>query len=110
MYLGIVPESRPGAQRPAPMRALLDARSEAQQTHGLEMRTELAIGETVTELTRNLSAGGSQMLVLGITDIAHAGSAYRSLLAAQPGWPVLIVYRPAETRAASELVASGTAA
>jgi transposase len=92
------------------MRALLDARSEAQQTHGLEMRTELAIGETVTELTRNLSAGGSQMLVLGITDITHAGSAYRSLLAAQPGWPVLIVYRPAETRAASELVASGTAA
>ena len=99
VYLGIVPEGRPGAQRPAPMRALLDARSEAQQTHGLEMRTELAIGETVTELTRNLSAGSAQMLVLGITDITHAGSAYRSLLAAQPGWPVLIVYRPAETRA-----------
>ena len=110
VYLGIVPEGRPGAQRPAPMRALLDARSEAQQTHGLEMRTELAIGETVTELTRNLSAGSAQMLVLGITDITHAGSAYRSLLAAQPGWPVLIVYRPAETRAAPELVASGTAA
>jgi len=110
VYLGIVPESRPGAQRPAPMRALLDARSEAQQTHGLEMRTELAIGETVTELTRNLSAGSAQMLVLGITDITDAGSAYRSLLAAQPGWPVLIVYRQAETRTAPELVASGTAA
>jgi hypothetical protein len=110
VYLGIVPEGRPGAQRPAPMRALLDARSEAQQTHGLEMRTELAIGETVTELTRNLSTGSAQMLVLGITDITQAGSAYRSLLAAQPGWPVLIVYRPAESRAAPELVASGTAA
>jgi hypothetical protein len=34
------------------------------------------------------------MLVLGITDIDQAGKAYRSLLAAQPGWPVLIVYRP----------------
>jgi hypothetical protein len=34
------------------------------------------------------------MLVLGITDIREAGTAYRSLLAAQPGWPVLIVYRP----------------
>jgi hypothetical protein len=90
------------------MRALLDARSEAQQSHGLEMRTELAIGETVTELTRNLSAGSAQMLVLGITDIAQAGTAYRSLLAAQPGWPVLIVYRPTETRAAPELLASGT--
>jgi len=110
VYLGIVPESRPGAQRPAPMRALLDARSEAQQSHGLEMRTELAIGETVTELTRNLSAGSAQMLVLGITDVTQAGTAYRSLLAAQPGWPVLIVYRPTETRSAPELVASGTAA
>jgi hypothetical protein len=110
VYLGIVPEGRPGMGRPAPMRALLDARSEAQQTHGLEMRTELAIGETVTELTRNLSASTAQMLVLGISDVTQASSAYRSLLAAQPGWPVLIVYRPAETRTAPELVASGTAA
>jgi sulfate/thiosulfate transport system ATP-binding protein len=105
VYLGIVPESRAGSGRPAPMRALLDARSEAQQSHNLEMRTELAIGETVTELTRNLSAASAQMLVLGITDLAQAATAYRSLLAAQPGWPVLIVYRPAETRAAPEIAA-----
>jgi sulfate transport system ATP-binding protein len=114
VYLGIVPEGRPGNGRAAPMRALLDARSEAQQYHGLEMRTELAIGETVSELTRNLSAGPAQMLVLGITDISQAGSAYRSLLAGQPGWPVLIVYRPSESpsesRAAPEVLASGTAA
>jgi sulfate transport system ATP-binding protein len=93
VYLGIVPEGAVSAGRAAPMRKLLDARSEAHQSHGLEMRTELAIGETVTELTRNLSAGASQMLVLGISDITQAGTAYRSLLAAQPGWPVLIVYR-----------------
>jgi len=110
VYLGIVPESRPGGGRPAPMRALLDARSEAQQAHGLEMRTELAIGETVTELTRTLSTGTAHMLVLGITDITQASSAYRSLLAAQPGWPVLIVYRPVETRATPDLVAPGNAA
>jgi sulfate/thiosulfate transport system ATP-binding protein len=96
VYLGIVPEGSPGTGRAAPMRALLDARSEAQSDHGLEMRTELAIGETVTELTRNLSAGTTQMLVLGISDVAQAATAYRSLLAAQPGWPVLIVYRPRE--------------
>jgi len=96
VYLGIVPEGAQGTGRAAPMRKLLDARSEAQQSHGLEMRTELAIGETVAELTRNLSAGTAQMLVLGITDISDAGTAYRSLLAAQPGWPVLIVYRPPE--------------
>jgi sulfate transport system ATP-binding protein len=96
VYLGIVPEGAQGAGRAAPMRKLLDARSEAQQSHGLEMRTELAIGDAVSELTRNLSAGAAQMLVLGITDISEAGTAYRSLLAAQPGWPVLIVYRPPE--------------
>jgi hypothetical protein len=94
-----VPESSTGTGRAAPMRALLDARSEAQSDHGLEMRTELAIGETVTELTRNLSAGTTQMLVLGISDVTQAATAYRSLLAAQPGWPVLIVYRPRELAA-----------
>jgi sulfate/thiosulfate transport system ATP-binding protein len=94
VYLGIVPEEIADSGRAAPMRALLDARSEAQSVHNLEMRTELAIGETVTELTRNLTAAATQMLVLGITDITQAGSAYRSLLAVQPGWPVLIVYRP----------------
>jgi len=107
VYLGIVPEGAQAAGRAAPMRKLLDARSEAHQRHGLEMRTELAIGETVTEITRNLSAGTAQMLVLGINDVTQAGTAYRSLLAAQPGWPVLIVYRPTEVapRATSEAVA-----
>jgi sulfate transport system ATP-binding protein len=105
VYLGIVPEGPPGTGRAAPMRALLDARSEAQQHHNLEMRTELAIGETVAELTRNLSTGASQMLVLGIHDITHAGTAYRSLLAAQPGWPVLLVYRPGESRVQAEAAA-----
>jgi sulfate transport system ATP-binding protein len=105
VYLGIVPEGAPGTGRAAPMRKLLDARSEAQTVHNLEMRTELAIGETVTEITRNLSAGTAQMLVLGITDIRQAGTAYRSLLAAQPGWPVLIVYRPGEARIRPEIAA-----
>jgi len=103
VYLGIVPE---GGGRAAPLRKLLDARSEAQQRHGLEMRTELAIGETVSELTRNLSAGTTYMLVLGITDVTQAGTAYRSLLAAQPGWPVLIVYRPNELGVRSPEIAA----
>jgi sulfate transport system ATP-binding protein len=105
VYLGIVPEGPPGTGRAGPMRALLDARSEAQEHHNLEMRTELAIGETVAELTRNLSTGASQMLVLGITDITEAASAYRSLLAAQPGWPVLLVYQPGESRLHAEVAA-----
>jgi len=105
VYLGIFPEGAQLTGRATPMRKLLDARSEAQQSHGLEMRTEMAIGEAVAEITRNLSAGVAQMLVLGITDIREAGTAYRSLLAAQPGWPVLIVYRPRESRITPEIAA-----
>jgi sulfate transport system ATP-binding protein len=99
VYLGIVAEHARGG-RASSMRALLDARSEAQAEHHLEMRTELAIGDTVAEITRNLSAGNAQMLVLGISDLTHAANAYRHLLAAQPGWPVLIVYRPGESTTA----------
>src|SRR6185503_15920952 len=105
VYLGIFPDGGQSVGRAAPMRKLLDARSEAQSVHGLEMRTELAIGETVSEITRNLSAATAQMLVLGITDIRQAGTAYRSLLAAQPGWPVLIVYRPQESSISPEIAA-----
>ena len=46
------------------------------------------------------------MLVLGITDITQAGKAYRSLLAAQPGWPVLIVYRPGNQSARAPEIAA----
>jgi hypothetical protein len=47
------------------------------------------------------------MLVLGITNIREAGTAYRGLLDAQPGWPVLIVYRPPElgVRSSPEIAA-----
>jgi sulfate transport system ATP-binding protein len=96
VYLGIVPEGRGDAKRPSAMRALLDARSEAQAVHGLEMRTELAVGNTVEEIRKNLSGSAEQMLVLGISDLTQLRSSYASLLAAQPGWPVLIVYRPQE--------------
>ena len=41
IYVDVLPENTPNAQRPGGMRALLDARSEAQAVHGLEMRTEL---------------------------------------------------------------------
>jgi sulfate transport system permease protein len=71
VYLGIVPEGAGHGPRRAHAQAAR-RRVEAQQRHGLEMRTELAIGEAVTEITRNLSAGTAQMLVLGITDITQA--------------------------------------
>ena len=75
MYLGILPESTPETQRPSGMRELLDARSEAQAIHGLDMRTELRFGDVADELQRQLlqvdeetETTTPQMLILGITD------------------------------------------
>src|SRR4030095_3153139 len=69
VYVGILPESTGGeSQRPFGVRTLLDARSEAQAVHGLEMRTELRFGAAADELQRQLSETPDQMLILGISD------------------------------------------
>ena len=56
VYVGIVPDARRPPSAPHGMRALLDARSEAQAVHGLEMRTELRFGDVANELARAASA------------------------------------------------------
>ena len=64
------------------MRALLDARSEAQAVHGLEMRTELRFGDVASELARQLGDSADQLLILGVSEIDGArSSASRALLA-----------------------------
>ena len=63
------------------MRALLDARSEAQAAHGLEMRTELRFGDVAQELARRLGEAPGQMLILGRRRIWRASpSASAALL------------------------------
>ena len=52
-----VPLAQPLDHRPCGLRRRLVGED-------IEMRTELAIGETVSELTRNLSTGTAQLLVL----------------------------------------------
>ena len=66
------PIARRHAQRPQGMRALLDARSEAQAVHGLEMRTELRFGD-VAERARCASSRSApdQLLILGVSEIAR---------------------------------------
>jgi sulfate transport system ATP-binding protein len=76
------------------MRELLDARSEAQAAHGLEMRTELHFGDAAQELTRRLAEAPAQMLILGVTELRHFAEAAGALLGAGR-WPVLIVQRGA---------------
>jgi sulfate transport system ATP-binding protein len=94
VYVGILPQGATEAQRPLGMRTLLDARSEAQAVHGLEMRTELRFGAAAEELQRQLNEASDQMLILGISDLADLEGAFAPLVAAPPAFPLMIVYRP----------------
>ncbi|HUI61125.1 MAG TPA: ABC transporter ATP-binding protein [Steroidobacteraceae bacterium] len=95
VYVGILPDQTPASQRPHGMRALLDARSEAQAVHGLEMRTELRFGNVPEELARQLGESPGQMLILGVCSLASLAERFGSLLT-QSTWPVLIVHREHE--------------
>ncbi|MGH8261629.1 MAG: hypothetical protein ACREUG_18280, partial [Steroidobacteraceae bacterium] len=96
VYVGILPQDGPpDARRPLGMRVLLDARSEAQAVHGLDMRTELRYGDVAHELAQRLAESPDQLLILGISDTAEIGGRFAALLA-QAASPLLIVYRRAE--------------
>jgi hypothetical protein len=95
IYIGILPQQTPAAQRPHGMRALLDARSEAQAVHGLEMRTELRFGDVSHELVRQLGEMPGQMLIMGIRDSEDLTKRFSALFA-ESHWPVLIVHRQHE--------------
>jgi sulfate transport system ATP-binding protein len=113
VYLGFLPGSTPESQRPAGMRDLLDARSEAQEAHGLDMRTELRFGEPAEELERQLTGGANpeepdhtpQMLILGISDASELDRQFSRLLLQAATTPILIVCRPSEVAQAISRVA-----
>jgi sulfate transport system ATP-binding protein len=96
VYVGIFPgQSGGGGGRGLPgMRELLDARSEAQAAHGLEMRTEMRFGDVTRELASRLAEAPGQMLIVGISDLTRFAERFRTLLDAGR-WPVLIVHRGA---------------
>jgi sulfate transport system ATP-binding protein len=92
VYVGIFPGQGSGGRSPHGIRELLDARSEAQVAHGLEMRTELRFGEVAEELARRLAEAPGQMLIVGVTELARFAERFRKLLDGGQ-WPVLIVHR-----------------
>jgi hypothetical protein len=94
VYLGIFPGHGDSERHSYGMRELLDARAEAQATHGLDMRTELHFGDVAQELTRRLAEAPAQMLIVGVTELKHFAAAFRALLDGGR-WPVLIVQRGA---------------
>jgi len=94
VYVGILPGDSRAARRPHGLRALLDARSEAQALHGLEMRTELRFGEAALELSRRLAEAPAQMLIVGVGSLERFAERFGVLLDSGR-WPVLIVHRAA---------------
>jgi len=98
IYVDVMPHGTPEHQRPHGMRALLDARSAAQQ-QGLEMRTELRIGNVASELARQLGNSADQLLILGVSEIKGLTQRFGELLATTPRWPLLVVYREPEVQA-----------
>jgi sulfate/thiosulfate transport system ATP-binding protein len=95
VYVGILPNDGEAA-RPDGMRALLDARSEAQAVHGLEIRTELGFGEVAEELTRRLAESPDQLLILGVSDIGVLKQRFATLLSRTAN-PLLVVWQPADS-------------
>jgi len=94
VYVGILPEGAADSQRPSGVRTLLDARSEAQAVHGLEMRTELRFGAAAVELERQLGEAPHQMLILGVSDLGDLRRDFGALFAAPAVHSMMVVYRP----------------
>jgi sulfate transport system ATP-binding protein len=82
-----------GSAAPHGMRELLDARSEAQAAHGLDMRTELRFGDVAGELARRLAESPAQMLIVGVSDLTSFAERFGALLD-NGTCPVLIVQGP----------------
>jgi sulfate transport system ATP-binding protein len=95
IYIGILPDDGEAA-RPDGMRALLDARSEAQAVHGLEIRTELGFGDVAEELTRRLAELPHQLLILGVSDISELTQRFAALLSRTDS-PLLVVWQPRDS-------------
>ncbi|HEX2493271.1 MAG TPA: ABC transporter ATP-binding protein [Steroidobacter sp.] len=95
VYVGILPEGGAEAHRPLGVRTLLDARSEAQTVHGLDMRTELRFGAAAEELRRRLQDVPDQMLILGVSHVGQLHETFAPLLASPMPYSIMVVYRPA---------------
>jgi hypothetical protein len=104
IYVDVLPELSPGAERSFGIRALLDARSEARAAHGLEIRTELRFGVPAQALAQRLDESPGNMLIIGIAGTRELSNELAVLLA-NPRWPLLLVHREREAPAHSRSAA-----
>jgi ABC-type Fe3+/spermidine/putrescine transport system ATPase subunit len=95
-FLDIQPHELPEEERAVQLRHLLDARSEAAAVHGLDVRTEMRVGDPAGELGKELGVDGASLLIIGLP-LANAADAWMrlrpiaNLLDTHAGSPVLIV-------------------
>jgi sulfate/thiosulfate transport system ATP-binding protein len=104
VYVDVLPEETLAPERSSGIRALLDARSEARATHGLEIRTEMRFGVAAQALKQQLDESPGQMLIVGIASTSQLAGEFGTLLA-KPRWPVLLVHREREAAAHSRSAA-----
>ena len=104
IYVDVLPEHTPATERSFGILALLDARSEARATHGLEIRTEMRFGVAAHTLEQRLDESPGHMLIAGIADVSQLDSELAALLT-RPRWPVLLVHREREAPAHSRSAA-----
>jgi len=74
VLLGVHSGAVPDHERPAHLRNLLDARSEASALHGLDLRTELKFGDMSLELEHELANAAPTLLVIGVPSAASKTS------------------------------------
>jgi sulfate transport system ATP-binding protein len=95
-FLDVQPPTLAEDERAAQLRHLLDVRSEAATMHGLDVRTELRFGEPAAELSKELGAEDTTLLIVGLP-LGSAADAWQrlrpiaNLLDLRGGDPVLIV-------------------
>jgi sulfate transport system ATP-binding protein len=104
IYVDVLSEQTPAAERSSGIRALLDARSEARAAHGLEIRTEMQFGVAAQALEQRLDESPGHMLIVGIASTNQLASELAALLD-RPRWPVLLVHREREAPAHSRSAA-----
>lgn len=104
IYVDVLPELTPAAERTSGIRALLDARSEARGAHGLEIRTEMRFGPAAQTLQQRLDESPGSMLIVGIGSTGQLANELSGLLGGTR-WPVLLVHREQEATAHSRSAA-----
>ncbi len=105
-FVSVLPRAADAGARTAAIRRLLDTRAEVRGTHGLDLRTEVRVGDVGSELRNMVDGSDPAMLVLGISGEraeveAALGRDLAWLFAGGPSCPLLIAYQALHTRPAA---------